>query len=395
MQADSSVPRPPNELSWKAKWLRGIWMLAATMVTVVVVAFLLHHPHSPDVEHKPVAKVLDPVRVLRHALITVSPDTPLQKELSRLDLKKRKISRPVLSVTGVVLARIRDGTEPFEDRWQFSSPELSTSYGDWLRIKNEIEFDRSQLNKTRDLAKAETEFLETNLAKLEQLTGGTVPEKDLRQAKSALLKAQIQGEKDIFAAQSTLRAAEKQKNNIERDLARGGIEPIVFTRPAERMVLVAAHVPESKVAQVFEGQSCDVRFYGYPDHGFPGHVEAVSSMLTQERRTLRVLFDLTDEMELLKPGMFGEVGLGNEERDALLIPATAVLHMGRNDYVLVAEGDQNFRVAVVKIGDVEQGESECLSGLNPGDQILSRGAILLKTLAAQSLAIPVDSKETP
>jgi len=395
MNTNSSVPAPPNELSWKAKWIRGAWMVLATVATGLVVAFLLWQPRPAAVERTADAKPVEPIRILGHGLLEIAPEIPLQKELSRLDLKKRPITRPVLSVTGVVLARIRDGSEPIEDRWQFSSPELSTAYADWLRIKNEIEFDKSQLSKTQELAAAEAAFLETNLAKLEQLTGGTVPEKDLRQAKSALLKAQIQGEKDIFAARSALRAAEKQRSAIERDLARGGIEPVVFSRAAEGMVLVAAHVPEAKVSLVFEGQSCDVHFYGYPDQAFPGHVEAVSSMLTQERRTLRVLFDLTDTKGALKPGMFGTVGLGNEERQALLIPATAVLHIARNDYVLVAEGERNFRVTEVKVGEVEQGECESLSGLNEGDEILSRGAILLKSISAQSLLMHLPPEASP
>lgn len=367
-------------------------MIVAAIGTVVVVAMLVRNP-TTHVDRPAPTKSLEPVRVVGPGMILVAPDTPLQKELSTLELGKRKITRPILSVTGIVLARIREGSEPFEDRWQFGSPELSTSYADWLRTKNEIEFDTSQLNKTRDLANAENAFLQTNVSKLEQLSGGAVPEKDFRLAKSALLKAQIQGEKDIFAAQSALRAAVKQKLAIERDLSRAGIEPIVFERAAEHMVLVAAHVPEAKVAMVFEGQSCNVHFYGYPGQVFPGHVEAVSSMLTQDRRTLRVLFDLTDEMMLLKPGMFGEVGLGDEARDALLIPATAILHIARADYVLVVDGEHTFRVTPVTVGEVEQGECECLSGLREGQQILSRGAILLKTLAAQSLADGV--KETP
>lgn len=392
MTIDSSVARATGQLTWKTKSIRGAWMIFAAIGTVAVVVMLMRNP-TVHVEHTAPPKAIEPVRVVGLGKILVSPDTPLQKELSLLDLKRRKITRPVLSVTGVVLARIREGSEPFEDRWQFNTPELSTSYADWLRTKNEIEFNTSQLNKTRDLSNAETTYLQINVSKLEKLSGEAVAEKDFRLAKSALLKAQIQGEKDIFAAQSALRAAVKQKLAIERDLSRSGIEPVVFERAAEHMVLVAAHVPEAKVAMVFEGQSCNVHFYGYPGQVFPGHVEAVSSMVTQDRRTLRVLFDLTDEMNLLKPGMFGEVGLGDEARDAMLIPATAVLHIARADYVLVAEGENTFRVTPVTVGEVEQGECECLSGLHEGQQILSRGAILLKTLAAQSLSNGV--KETP
>ena len=83
-----------------------------------------------------------------------------------------------LKVSGTILARIRNGAEPIEDRWQFSSPELSTSYAEWQRAKNEIAFAESQLTKTNELANAETTFLQANVKRLEPLVNGTVPEKD-------------------------------------------------------------------------------------------------------------------------------------------------------------------------------------------------------------------------
>ena len=169
----------------------------------------------------------------------------------------------------------------------------------------------------------------------------------------------------------------------------------MFSRAAEHMVLVAANVPEAKVSQVHEGQSCEVEFYGYPDKIFPAHVEAVSSALTQERRTLRVLFDLTDDKLLLKPGMFAEVGLGTDARETILIPATALLHIGRKDYVLVAAGADQWRVTEVTVGEVQSGRCEVLEGLKSGDRIISRGAILLKTVAAQTLTMPATVAEKP
>ena len=366
-------------------------MLGAIVATAAVVVELLrpHQPHltQPANDAKP-AETIEPVRVVAAGLLAVAHETPLQKELATFEVVSEKISLPLLSVSGTILARIHEGTELIEDRWQFSSSELSTSYADWLRAKNEIVFAESQLTKTMELAAAETTFLQTNLKRFESLLSGTIPEKDLRQAQSALLKAQLQGEKDIFAAKSAQRVAVKQKSAVERELSQLGIEPVVFSRAAENMVLVAANVPEAKVSQIHEGQSCEVQFYGYPDTTFPAHVEAVSSSLTQERRTLRVLFDLTDEKALLKPGMFAEVGLGTDTRDAILIPAASLLHIGRKDYVLVAAGADQWRVAEVKVGEIQRGRCEVLEGLEPGNRIISRGAILLKTVAAQTLTAP-------
>ena len=91
---------------------------------------------------------------------------------------------------------------------------------------------------------------------------GGLPEKDLRSAKAELLKAQLQGDKDIFSAKSALRLAIRARERLERELSQAGIEPFVFDRTVENMVLIVAHVPEIKMARVKEEQACDARFYG-------------------------------------------------------------------------------------------------------------------------------------
>ena len=383
-------------LSRLAKLYRMAWMLGSVIATVAIVATLLrpHQPPTEAQEHvtRPAAK-LARVRPVGQGLIEVDADTPLHKELTTMKIEVESITLPVLSVSGTIVARIHEGTEPIEDRWQFDKPGLSTSYADWLRAKNEIDFAESQLSKTKALAEAETSYLETNLQRFEGLTGGTIPEKDIRQAKSALLKAQLQGDKDIFSAQSALRVAVKQKAAIERDLSQAGVEPIVFSRAAENMVLVVAYVPEAKVSQAYEDQACEVQFYAFPERTFPGHVEVISSVLTEERRTLRVLFDLTDPEHLLKPGMFAEVGLGTDQRDAVLIPATALMHIGRHDYVLVAAEANQWRVTQVVVGEVQKGRCEVRSGLSAGDTMISRGVTLLMSVASQSLKVPPDAVE--
>lgn len=374
-------------------------MLAAIACTILIVGSLLkpHRPQPPPTDAGKAAESqpAEAVRAISNGVIAISPDTPLQKELSAITVKSERMTLPVISVSGTILARVREGGGSFEDRWQFSTSELSSLYADWLRVSTEIEFAQSQLTKTKELAVAETGFLESNVKRLNSVPSGTVPEKDILQAKAALLQAQIQREKDVFTAESTLRTAIKQKAAIERNLSRSGIEPEVFGNAAEHMVLVAANVPENQVSQVHAGQSCEVRFYGYPDIAFPAHVETVSSTLTPERRTLRVLFDVTDDHNVLKPGMFAEVGMGTDERSAIQIPATALLHINRSDYVLLDSGANRWKVAEVHVGEIRHDRCEVLSGLNDGDRIISRGAILLKSLAAQSLIIPEMVAEQP
>ena len=110
-------------------------------------------------------------------------------------------------------------------------------------------------------------------------------------------------------------------------------------------------------------------------------------MLSTERRTLRVLFDLNDPESLLKPGMFAEIGLGADERIATLIPTSAVVHINRADYVFRQTTDkQHYDVVEVEVSESPGEYVEVVKGVQPGDQIAGNDAVLLKPLAVRSLA---------
>ncbi len=320
--------------------------------------------------------------------ILVRPDTPLSRDLKNFLVESRTVSYPILTVTGSVVARIRPGTETIEFRWQFASAEVATFYADWLKTSVDIEFAQKQLQTTRELTKAQISRYETIVERLKPLaTGGDIPRKDYVTAEADLMQAKLQGQREIFDAESLLRSAQRQRLALERQLAQAGIEPAALSRAREGMVLVSANVPEAKIGLVSVGQSCQVKFFGVPGVTYSAHVEELGSVVSIERRTLRVLFDLNDPAGKLKPGMFGEIGLGNEPRDAILIPSSAVVHIDRADYVFRQETDgSQFDVTDVEVSESLGDYVEVLKGLRPGDRIAGENAVLLKPLAVQSMA---------
>jgi multidrug efflux pump subunit AcrA (membrane-fusion protein) len=328
------------------------------------------------------------VQVVGPATILVRPDTPLARNLAIVDVKKQTVAHPLLTVTGSVVARIRPGSEPLRFRWQFASPEVASAYTDWLKSSVDIEFNQKQLDTTRELSNAQIERYDVIVKRLAPLAPeGNVPLKELRAAEADLVQAKLQGQKDVFEAESLLRAAQRRHTALERQLSQAGVEPVVLSRATEGMVLVTANVPEAKISLVQVGQSCQARFFAFPGKEFAAHVEELGSVLSTERRTLRVSFELNDTKDLLKPGMFAEIGLGTDQRDAVLIPTTAVLHLGRADYVFVQDPDgKHLRVVEVQVSESPGEFLEVLDGLKPGDRIVSSEAVLLKPLAVQSLA---------
>jgi hypothetical protein len=392
MQSTAAAPlRPQPDVSRKTKIWRGFWMVAATVATGALVLWLVFPPRhaAANTKARPAAAAAEPakpVRVTGPALISIAARTPLHKEIAVETLKSEKIRYPVLTVTGTVVARIRQGKESLEDRWQFANTELSSAYADWLRAKNEVVFTQSQLEKSKELVKAQTDYLTGVVDRLRPLAkSGVAAEKSLREAEADLLKAQIEGRKSVFEAESGLRLAKKQEQALVRQISQAGIEPEVFGRAVEDMALVSANVPEGKISLVHEGQGCEARSYAFPDRTFRAHVEALSASVTPDRRTLRVLFHIHDSEGMLRPGMFADVGLGTDARDAVMVPAESLLHIGHKDYVLAAAGPGAWRVTPVRVGDPHEGRFEVLSGLGAGAKVISKGTILLKPAAIEAL----------
>src|SRR5262249_51685655 len=139
----------------------------------------------------------------------------------------------------------------------------------------------------------------------------------------------------IHEAETALKQAERAHSALARQLQQAGVDPDLLSGSPDGTAVVVADVPEAKIGRVRLNQACTAHFFGFPDKTFSGKVSNVAPIVTKDSRTLRVMFMLNDPADVLKPGMFAEIGLGTDPRKTLLIPADGVLHVGRADYVLV------------------------------------------------------------
>jgi multidrug efflux pump subunit AcrA (membrane-fusion protein) len=183
----------------------------------------------------------------------------------------------------------------------------------------------------------------------------------------------------VYEAETAVRVAQRNEAAAARQLQQAGLDPAMLTSVTSDVDIVMADVPETYLGRVRVGQGCQARFFGIPDQVFTGRVKSIAPVVSKERRSLRVLFTVDDLKDQLRPGMFAEIGLGTDARDALLAPAEGVVHVGRADYMLVgADAPDTWRVTEVRVGELRGGEIELLSGVRAGDRVLGQGAILLK-----------------
>jgi RND family efflux transporter MFP subunit len=369
-------------------WSAG-QLVVALAATGGFLAYLLISPSPPPID--PSDRVRPPAEaasVIGFGRIRVVPGSPFDERISVVQVRKVEVADPELRVSGRVVASLRPSNGRGGDFWQFDSPEVLSAYSDWRKAQEDIAFSEIQLEQTRQLASTRLEAQREVVQRLESLVAaGTDTLKDLFAERANLIQLEIAGRQEVHQAETDLRIARREEAVQARVLQQAGLDVDLLASVDSDVDIVMADVPEARLNQVRIGQSCEARFYGAPRELFTGKVRSIAPVLSAERRALRVLFTIDDPDDKLRPGMFAEIGLGTDRREALMIPADAVLHVGRSDYVLAAEEDGVWRVAEVLVGEPRYASVAVLDGLPEGARIVGKGAVLFKPLVVRSLQV--------
>ncbi len=125
--------------------------------------------------------------------------------------------------------------------------------------------------------------------------------------------------------------------------------------------------------KIRQNSLCQVHLKRYPKNAFSCKFETVDAKLKGNPPVAHVQVSIKNPDLLLKPGMTGQLNLGiGEATEKLLVPEDAVLGHFTDRFVYIRRNNTFYRTPV-RIG-AAQGESvEILSGLKPGDKLVSQG----------------------
>ncbi len=143
-----------------------------------------------------------------------------------------------------------------------------------------------------------------------------------------------------------------------------------------------AHVSEAEAAHLTEGTPARVTF---PSR--PGEVRTLATALVGDRvdegtRTVEVRIDVDNTDAALRPGMAASVlFLPPGENEVLLVPRGAVQHPSAGWCVFVALGERRYELRPVVRGRELEGEIEILEGLSGGEDVVTQGSFLLRSMA--------------
>jgi RND family efflux transporter MFP subunit len=134
----------------------------------------------------------------------------------------------------------------------------------------------------------------------------------------------------------------------------------------------------SDISRVRVGQPARIRHYAWNDRTFPGRVILLEPYIDPTTRTFNVQVQIDNPGHVLLSGMFVEVTLIAEQRDAVpVVPRTAVVERGGSKVVFVLQGQKVARREVV-LGLGDDDVVEVRQGLEPGERIVVKG---LETLS--------------
>lgn len=146
-----------------------------------------------------------------------------------------------------------------------------------------------------------------------------------------------------------------------------------------RMRMVT-RVYEEDLGHLRLGQKAYVKLLAYPNELLTGAVSVIGPTLDPDTRTVEVWIVLDNNRGLLKPNLFAQADIElSQNAAALTVPNAALLEANDEKFVFVRQGNKFARIEV-GTGTADDRYTEVMSGLVPGDEVVTVGARELYTL---------------
>lgn len=240
--------------------------------------------------------------------------------------------------------------------------------------KAELAGARASLTRhLRDRERLE-QLVARKLATQEQLDAASTLVQETR-ARVAMLEARIE-ERVIrapFAGQLGLR-------QISLGSLVSPSEEIAILQDISRLKLDFT-LPERHLPALSGGMSIEARSQAHPGRVFLGEVLVAEARVDPQTRAFTVRARIDNREGLLLPGMLLRVQLITNPRNALSIPEAALVPLANQQSVYVLEardGGQVVRRQTVELGRRGEGRVEVISGLSPGERVVTRGTQYLQ-----------------
>jgi membrane fusion protein (multidrug efflux system) len=300
---------------------------------------------------------------------------------------------PPPSVVETVLVESRLFSERVEVVGQLAAAESVVVRPEVAGIVGSIEFDEGQR-----VSKGDVLFVlrsEEQRAALREAEANRVFAADVFDRTEKLSKVKVSAVSELTQARARVAAAQAvvdlARVNLERTrilapfdgaLGARSVSPGDWVDVGADLVQIDAvdrlqlqfSLPENAIALAEPGLEVTARVAAYSGEGFTGVVYFISPALDEESRRLALKAWVPNAKGRLRPGMFSRVELEVERTEqAVVIPESAIANDAAGSYVWRVGSESLAERAAVELGTRRDGQVVIISGLAPGDTIVTSG----------------------
>ena len=155
----------------------------------------------------------------------------------------------------------------------------------------------------------------------------------------------------------------------------------LFTVVDLSTVWVVGALYEKDFSRVRVGSAAIVTTSAYPGLKLTGRVSYIDPQVSPDTRTTRVRVEVANPHQELRLGMYADIDIGTPSTaQAVMIPRSAVQTVGDHQVVYVAIPNEpgKFEEREVRLGETSGDQIEVISGVKPGNRIVSKGSFFLR-----------------
>jgi membrane fusion protein (multidrug efflux system) len=268
--------------------------------------------------------------------------------------------------------------------------------GQWVREGDVlVQLDTRQEQAQLTAAEAERDLARLNFDRMESLVNeGAISRAEYDQAAAEQKRTEaMAGEIRATIARKTIRAPFAgllgiRQVNLGQYLSAGdAIVPLQALNP----IYVNFGVPQQDARRASVGRKIRITSTDLGGAEFKGVVTAVNSVVDEATRNVQIQATLSNPQSKLRPGMFVqlEVTMGTNRR-VVALPASAVSYAPYGDSVFVVsdlkkpdgETYRGVRQQFVKLEGARGDQVAVISGLQPGEEVVTSGTFKLRNGAA-------------
>jgi cobalt-zinc-cadmium efflux system membrane fusion protein len=358
------------------------WRVASHGVAAAAPAAPAQAAPSDTLRYPPGAEQLSYLDIEPAAALAAPALDALPGKLAFDEDRTVRVASPVLGRVNQLVAQPGNAVKAGDVLAWLDSPDFAQARADARKAQADFALKRKALDRTQALtelgvlARKDQEGAEDDLAQAKA---------ELERADSVLKNLDPSGSSPRYALRAPIAGIVVDRTiNPGMQVRPDATAPLfVITDPTR--LWVSFELAEQDLGKVHVGQAVRVDVDGFADRHFDGRVSLIGAALDPATRRIGVRVVLTDGDAALKPELFARVSpLADDAGKQVAVPNSALVSIGLHHYAFVEESPGVLKRRELELGVVGEQHAFVLTGIQPGERVVTRGAVLLNAELGQA-----------